>query len=76
MSNPRPRVKTLFKNLRSANLFCVKKKKSLMRMLREKFKSKFPKRKRMNFLIKIQICFGFFFKCKKNGIFYENTNFL
>ena len=47
-----------------------------MRMLREKFKSKFPKRKRMNFLIKIQICFGFFFKCKKNGIFYENTNFL
>ena len=27
MSNPRPRVKTLFKNLRFAILFCVKKKK-------------------------------------------------
>ena len=69
MSNPRPRVKTLFKNLRSANLFCVKKKKSLMRMLREKFKSKFPKRKGMNILIKIQICFGFFLNVKKMEFF-------
>ena len=69
MSNPRPRVKTLFKNLRFAILFCVKKKKSLMRMLREKFKSKFPKRKRMNFLIKIQICFGFFLNVKKMEFF-------
>ena len=47
-----------------------------MRMLREKFKSKFPKRKRMNFLIKIQICFGFFLNVKKMEFFYENTNFL
>ena len=38
-------------------------------MLREKFKSKFPKRKGMNFLIKIQICFGFFLNVKKMEFF-------
>ena len=41
MSNPKPRVKMLFKNLRFAILFCVKKK-SLIRMLGENFKFEFP----------------------------------
>ena len=40
MSNPRPRVKILYKNLRFEILFCVKK--GLMRMLDEKFKFEFP----------------------------------
>ena len=40
MSNPKPRVKMLFKNFRSTTLFCIRK--GLMRMLGEKIKYEFP----------------------------------
>ena len=68
MSNPRPRVKMLFKNLRFAILFCVKK--SLMRMLGGKFKFVFPWKKKNEFLKKSDLVWIFKGE-KKNQIFYE-----
>jgi len=47
MSNPRARVKTLFKNLGFATLFCIKK--SMMRILGEKFRFEFPPKKKNGF---------------------------
>ena len=76
MSNPRSRVKMLFKNLGFATLFCIKK--SMMRILDEKFRFEFPQKKNNGFFYKnsnqVRI-----FKCGGKHIyiyiFYENIKF-